>query len=187
MAENTKTTDTKNSATVFKPENITVELGGEKYAIVFDMNAFCELEKIYSSIDAVIKKVLGNSRKEHKVFYKNEEVNAADIAVDGKALLSILADLDSDADTKASTTDTLNILYCGLMHDLAEYNEHDEVVGYKKTKRQIASMINFKNLRDVNIKLALAFIQDLVPTASEAKNEMGAEAEAPQGLHYSAE
>lgn len=181
---NKQTDGSVNSATIFKPENITIELGGDTYSIVFDMNAFCELEKIYKTIDAVIKKVLGKSTQEHKVFYKDELVEASAITVDGKPLVSILA---TDDDSAATASDTLNILYCGLMHDLAIYNEHDEITGYKKSKREIASCITFKNIRDVNIKLAMAFIQDLVPTVAEAKNETGAEEAAPQGLHYSAE
>lgn len=188
MAENTNTiaAEGANSATIFKPEPVTVTLGGDTYSLVFDMNAFCELEKIYRTVDTVIKKVLGKSRKEHKVLFKGTAVSAEDVTVDNKPLTAILADLDADTDA-ATTTDTLNILYCGLMRDLAVYNEHDELIGYKKSKREIGSLITFRNIRDVNVKLAMAFIQDLVPTAAETKNETGAEAEAPQGLHYSAE
>lgn len=189
MAENTNITEVKgeNSATVFKPEPITITLGDETYSIVFDMNAFCELEKTYRTIDTVIKKVLGKSRKEHTVLYKGKAVDAAEITVDGKALFAVLADLDTDADTATTASDTLNILYCGIMRDLAIYNEHDEITGYRKTKKDIASLITFRNLREVNVKVAMAFIQDLVPTVAETKNETGAEAEAPQALHYSAE
>lgn len=187
MAENKlETTKPENSATVFKPEPVKITLGDETYSIIYDMNAFCELEKIYKTIDTVIKKVLGKSSKEHKVLYKGQEVDANDVSVDNKALMSILAELDTNSESNATASDTLNILYCGIMHDLAIYNEHDEITGYKKTKQQIASKITFKNIREVNIKVAMAFIQDLVPSAAESKNETGAEATG-QGLHYSAE
>ena len=186
MSEIIKTESTvDNSASIFKPQTVEVELGGEKYPIVYDMNAFIELEKIYGTIDAVIKKVLGKSRKEHEVKDGDTVINAKDITVDGKSLDVILAELDASSED-ATTTDTLNILYCGLMHDLAIYNEHDELVGYKVSKHRIASMINFKNIKDINVKIVIAFIQDLMPSAGETKNETGAEEKA-QGLHYSAE
>ena len=186
MSEITKTESAvENSASIFKPQTVEVELGGEKYPIVYDMNAFIELEKIYGTIDAVIKKVLGKSRKEHEVKDGDTVINAKDITVDGKSLDVILAELDASSED-ATTTDTLNILYCGLMRDLAIYNEHDELVGYKVSKHRIASMINFKNIKDINVKIVIAFIQDLMPSAGETKNETGAEEKA-QGLHYSAE
>ena len=48
MSEIIKTESTvDNSASIFKPERIEVELGGEKYPIIYDMNSFIELEKIY--------------------------------------------------------------------------------------------------------------------------------------------
>ena len=186
MNEINKTESTvENSASIFKPQTVEVELCGEKYSIVFDMNAFIELEKIYGTIDAVIKKVLGKSKKEHIVKDGDTIIDAKDITVDGKPLDSILSELDASS-KDATVTDTLNILYCGLMHDLAIFNEHDEITGYKVSKQKIASMINFKNLKDINVKLVVAFIQDLMPSEGETKNETGAEAEA-QGLHYSAE
>ena len=175
MEENIQKSEPVNSSTIFKPEAITLELGGETYSLIFDMNAFCELEKIYRTINAVIKKVLGGSAKEHKVFYKDELIEANTITVDGKPLVSVLNELDKEANETATATDTINILYCGLMHDLAIYNEHDELIGYKKTKHEIASHITLSNLKEVNIKLVAAFVQDLVPNIAELKNEMGAE------------
>lgn len=183
MEEN-KITQTENSATVFKPEPVQVTFGDNTYNIMFDMNAFVELEKIYSTVGSVIKKVLGNSKKEHIVTIDGKKVDPSTIMVDSAPLTQFLAKLDSEY-SETTTSDTLNILYCGLMHDLAIYNEHDEIVGYKVSKQRIASYINFKNLKEINFKLVLAFIRDLVPSENEAKNEMGAEA--PKGLHYSAE
>lgn len=183
MEEN-KITQTENSATVFKPEPVQVTFGDNTYNIMFDMNAFVELEKIYSTVGSVIKKVLGNSKKEHTVTIDGKKADPSTIMVDSAPLTQFLAKLDSE-DSETTTSDTLNILYCGLMHDLAIYNEHDEIVGYKVSKQRIASYINFKNLKEINFKLVLAFIRDLVPSENEAKNEMGVEA--PKGLHYSAE
>lgn len=186
MSEIIKTESTvDNSASIFKPEHIEVELGGEKYPIIYDMNSFIELEKIYGNIDTVIKKVLGNSKKEHVVKDGDAIIDAKDITVDDKPLDKLLSEIDA-ASSDSTITDTLNILYCGLMHDLAIYNEHDEIVGYKVSKQKIGSMINFKNIKDINVKLVIAFVQDLIPSKGESKNETGAKEKA-QGLHYSAE
>ena len=54
MSEIIKTESTvDNSASIFKPERIEVELGGEKYPIIYDMNSFIELEKIYGNIYSI--------------------------------------------------------------------------------------------------------------------------------------
>lgn len=182
--EEVKNIPTENSASVFKPQPVEITLGGETYSIAYDMNAFIELEKIYKNIDTVIKKVLGKSKKEHVIKIEDKEIKADTITVDDTPLSNILAKLDTE-DSDTTTTDTLNILYCGLMRDLAIYNEHDEITGYKVSKARIASFINFKNLKEINVKLVVAFIRDLVPTDEESKNETGAEAQ--KGLHYSAE
>lgn len=166
-----------NSSSIFKPEPITIKLGDETYELVYDLNALCELEKYYSSVNVVLKKVLGSSRKEHKVAYKNNAVDAKDITVDNQPLSVILAGIDRDNEetSKTTATDTLNMLYCGILRGIAEYNEHEEITGYKKSKAAIAKHVTFRNLGEVNLKIATAIIRDLVPTEAEAKNETGAE------------
>lgn len=167
----------ENSSSIFKAEPITITLGDETYEIVYDLNALCELERYYSSVNVVLKKILGTSRKEHKIFYKDDEVKPQEITVDGQPLSLVLANLDrnADEDAKTTATDTLNILYCGILRGIAEYNEHDEIVGYKKSKASIGKCITLRNMGEVNLKIATAIIRDIVPTEAEAKNETGAE------------
>lgn len=185
MSEINKVENTaENSASIFKPDTIEITLGSENFSLVFDMNAFVELEKIYGNMDAVIKMILGKSVKEHVVKDGDVVIDAKDITVDGRPLTDILASVDAQK-SSATTTDTLNILYCGLMHDLAIYNNHGEITGYKMSKQKVGSFINFKNIKDINIKLVMAFIQDLIPSSGESKNETGAEAPEKPALHYS--
>lgn len=172
----------ENSASLFKSEPIEVTINNENYSLVYDMNAFIELEKIYGTVDNVIKKVLGKAKKEHVIKVDGVVTGADKVTVDDTPLSTFIA---TNETSDATTTDTINILYCGMMRDLAIYDEHDEIVGYKVSKRKIAAGITFKNLREVNMKLAMAFIQDLMPTAGETKNEPGAEAAKAKGLHYS--
>ena len=166
----------ENSSSLFKHEPVTIELGGNTYEIVFDMNAFCELEKIYKSVGNVLKKVLGSGRKEHKVFYKDALIEAADVAVDGQSLALLLTQLDrqNDEESTATVTDTLNILYCGIMRDIAIYNEHDEITGYKISKAASGRCIDLKKIAECNLKIATVMMRDLLPTEAEAKNEAGA-------------
>ena len=49
-------------AAIFKPNDVVIQLA-EDYSVrlVYDLNAFCELEKLYDSVDAVIQMILGTA------------------------------------------------------------------------------------------------------------------------------
>lgn len=150
-------------ASIFKPEIIKVNLGDKEYSLVYDMNAMIELEKLYDSIDDVIRLIMGNPVAElgpMQVTYNEAIVKADDIAIDGKPLTAYLAEKNKQ---KASTAkDTLNLLWAGILHENAVW-ENDEVVGYTVKKNELASNISFRNIKDVNAKLVVAILQDLIP------------------------
>lgn len=67
---------------VKKTDNVTVELGGRKRRLQFDMNAFGELEIKYGSIEAAMKAMESGSMKDLKVVLWagliHEEISAFD-------------------------------------------------------------------------------------------------------------
>lgn len=166
----------ENSATIFKSSDIKVKLGDVEYRLVYDMNSFIELEKIYPTVDIVIQLVLGKSNDSAPpvVTYNGGDVLADEISVDGVPLSEVLK---KQRDIQATQKDTLNILFAGLLHDTAIYNSFDEITGYTVSKTKIASQITFKNLREINTQIVLALLQDLVPAEGETKN-----AEAPKTI-----
>lgn len=169
-----------NKALVFKADDVKITLGETEYRLVYDLNAFCELEKIYGSIDDVLKLILGAPEIAAEAEIKNDDETTSTIAVDkitvgGTPLTSILQKASSSP--KATMADTLNLLYAGLMHDAAIYNTHDEITGYKISKSRIGSHINIANVREVNARIVAAIIRDLVPAKSD---DTGKNVEAPE-------
>lgn len=166
------------SALLFRPEPITVKLGEETYRLVYDLNAFCELEKIYDSVDDLLQALLGGSGEKVTVTHKSEEVDAADIEVNGTPLPVLLGRMNKVRQLKHS--DTLNLLWAGCLHDNAVY-EHDEIVGYTVSKTKLGSLVTIKNLPEVNLKVVAAILRDLVP--DEAIKNADAPAEVPEKPH----
>lgn len=173
-----------NTAKFFKPDDIKVTLGEKEYHLVYDLNAFCELEKKYGSIDKILDLVLGKPSEisvtvkvptddKNATTYENFDTN--NIIVGTTSLTALLPRL---TDTKQSTlSDTLELLYAGVMHDTAIYNQHDEITGYSITKARIGSYITLSNVREINGLIAMALLRDLIPARvdNDSKN-----AEAPK-------
>lgn len=162
-------------AVAFKREPIFVELNGEKYELKFDLNAFCELEKIYDSVDDVLQMILGTSNAPdlQKVTYCGAPCLASDIEIAGIPLETYLEKLNNVKQAKHS--DTRNLLWAGCIHAFAEYDEFGEIVRYSLSKSKIAEGVTFQNLREINLKIITAILRDLLPPGEEVKN-----AEAPE-------
>lgn len=173
-------------AAIFKPDDITLQLSEElTVRLVFDLNAFCELEKLYDSVDAVIQMILG-TQEAVDINKLKTQVKCGDMFVDADTVTiagTPLVDYLSKVHVKqAKHEDTLNLLWAACLHDAAQYNEHDEIVGYNISKRRLGSYVTFKNLREVNAKIITALLRDLLPTKNaatpvEAPAEEAAEAE----------
>lgn len=156
------------SANIFKPDVSKITLGDIDYNIFFDMNSFIELEKIYGSVDAVLKLILGLSNNtEPVVKFNGGVIRAEEITVDNELLTDLLT---RQRTVTATYSDSLNFLYAGLMHDAAIYNADDEIVGYNIKKARLASNITFANIREINSKVVMAILKDLVLTPDETKN-----------------
>ena len=160
---------------LFKPNEVKVILGGEEYRLIYDLNAFCELEKIYDSIDEVLQMILGGADDPdtQKVTYNGAPINAEEIAIGEVALPVYIAKVNKRKVAKHS--DTLNLLWAGLLHDHTIFDKEDNVTGYTITKAKIGSMVTFRNLREVNSQIVMAILQDLLPP-KEAEEEKNAEA-----------
>ena len=165
-------------AAIFKPNDVVIQLA-EDYSVrlVYDLNAFCELEKLYDSVDAVIQMILGTAEsvdpqklltqvKCGDMFIEGDKVTIA-----GTPLVEYLSKVHAK---QAKNEDTLNLLWAGCLHDAAQYNEHDEIIGYNVSKAKLGSYVTFKNLREVNAKIITALLRDLLP----AKNVEEAPVEA---------
>jgi len=166
---------------LFKPDDVVIELDGEKYRLVYDLNAFCEIEKIYDSVDTVLQMLLGtaNIPELDKVTYNDAPVNADEIAIDGVPLTEYI--VKNSTVKKAKHADTLNLLWAGLLHDHAIYDEFDEIKGYSISKAKVGAAVTFKNLREINAQIVLALLRDLLPPADEnTKNATAPEQPAPK-------
>jgi len=164
----------KDKTNIFKPDATVIELGGVKYRLVYDLNAFCEIDKLYGNVDTVLRMLFSAAETEVNdiVTYNDCVVNASDIMVSGTPLPELLAKLNETP--KAASADTLNLLWIGVMHETALYNDFGEIVGYSIRKRELGSKVNLGNMKDVNSAIVSAIINDLVPqgtTGEEAKNE----------------
>lgn len=165
----------------FKPTPVTVMLSDKEYTLLYDLNAFCTMETMYSSVDDVIQMLMGAPSPDlNKVTYNEAPVNASEIMIDGLPLADYIQKYDNR--TKAKYKDTLNLLWLGVLHDHTEYDADGEVAKYTITKRQLGSMVTLTNLREVNQKIMTAILRDLLPALVAArKNEEGQETpEAPE-------
>lgn len=165
-----------NKALTFKADDVKITLGDTEYRLVYDLNAFCELEKTYGSIDNILKLILGGATADvdKTVAVDGKEVPVEQVTIGGKPLSEML---DAMLNTpKATHQDTLNLLYAGTMHDAAIYNEHDEITGYKTSKSKLGAQVTLRNVREVNAAVVAAILRDLVPAQN---NEAGKNTEAP--------
>ena len=170
----------ENKALVFKSDNIKVTLGDKEYRLVFDLNAFCELESIYGSVDTVLQMILGDGKTpDTTVKYDGVITDANKITIGDTPLSELLPKLTSAA-PRAKLKDSVNILYAALMHDCAKYDSNDEVCGYTITKARIGSYITPQELPEINAKLVMALMRDLVPAKAEAKGKNAETSEATE-------
>lgn len=161
----------------FKPQPVIIKLGEpgkeEEYELVFDLNAFCEMETMYESVDSVIQMLMGAPAPDlNKVTYNGAKVLAEDIMVDGKPLADYINQLANRS--KAKYKDTLNLLWLGVLHNHTVYDEDGEVKKYTITKTKLGSMVTLANIREVNAKIMTAILRDLLPAlvrSNQAKNE----------------
>lgn len=162
-----------NDAALFRPDDIVVELGGQKFRLYYDLNAFCELEKIYTSVDNILQMILGTNAAPdlEQVTYKGNKVDPLDVAIAGTPLTVYINKLNNVKEARHS--DTLTLLWAGCLHDHAIF-EHEEIVGYTITKSKLGSLVTLRNLGEVNAKIVAALLRDLIP-ADAVKN-----AEAPE-------
>ena len=169
----------ENKALIFKPDTLSVTIGDSSYAVVFDMNAFCELERIYGSVDKVLKLMLGTTTNaaDKTVRVKGELYDPTEITV-GAATLDTL--LDGMFKTQTATLgDTLNLLYVGLMHSLAVYNANDEICKYSLSKVRVGSILTPATAAEINGIIVKALFRDLIPAKNgdDEKNVGTPEAE----------
>jgi len=159
---------------IFKFEPVKITLGETEYTVTYDLNAFCELEKVYGSVDILLKMLLGTDSTidTSTVTYNDAPVNASEIKIGNKPLPEFIRLVDTERRVQKSE-DTLTILWAGLLHDSAIYNEHEEITGYSISKAKIGSYVTFRNLKEVNTVIVTAILRDLVPVAveNEPKNE----------------
>lgn len=155
------------NAAIFKPDDVVVNLSDDyQVRLVYDLNAFCELEKIYDSVDAVIQMVLGAQENvdPEKLL---TQVKVGEMPIDGKTVTiagTPLLDYIKKVHVKqAKHEDTLNLLWAGCLHDAAQYDQHDEICGYNVSKSKLGSYVTFRNLRDINAKIIVALLRDLIP------------------------
>ena len=168
------------NAAIFKPDDVTIKLADDyEVRLVYDLNAFCELEKLYDSVDTVIQMVLGTQENVDpeklltQVKTGNMFLDGNTITIAGTPLIDYLRKVHT---RQAKHADTLNLLWAGCLHDAAVYNEHDEITGYNVSKSKLGSYVTFKNLREINAKIIVALLRDLIPSKNA---EAPAEEEQP--------
>ena len=166
-----------NKALIFKADDVRVKLGDKEYRLVYDLNAFCELEKFYGSVDKILKMLFGGAAiADTTVRHNGVEIDAHTITVGDATLDTLLVSLTADNNKQATHTDTLKLLYAGLMHDAAIYNGNDEITGYSLTPARIGSLVTLKNIREINTQIVTAILRDLVPAKSDEDTSKNAEA-----------
>lgn len=159
-------------ASLFKPDDIKVKLNDEEYRLVYDLNALCELEKQYPSVDHVLQMLLGTPETGNlgKVTYQGDTLDPEEVFIGDNTLAEYI--MKNETADKAKHSDTLNLLHAGLLHDHTTFNEDGEVTGYTISKAKVGSMVTFKNLREVNAQIVMAILRDLLPPQDEeSKNE----------------
>lgn len=168
------------NAAIFKPDDVVIKLAEDyEVRLVYDLNAFCELEKIYDSVDSVIQMILGTqenvdpSKLLTQVKVGDMFIDGKDVTIAGTPLIEYLSKVHAK---QAKHGDTLNLLWAGCLHDAAQYDQHDEIVGYNISKSKLGSYVTFKNLREINAKIIVALLRDLIPSKNA---EAPAEGEQP--------
>lgn len=172
------------NAAIFKPDDVVVKLADDyEVRLIYDLNAFCELEKIYDSVDAVIQMVLGTQENVDpkkllaQVKVGDMFIDGATVTIAGTPLIDYLTKVHAK---QAKNEDTLNLLWAGCLHDAAKYDEHDEIVGYDISKSKLGSYVTFKNLREINSKIIVALLRDLIPPKNVEAPAAGEQPEAPK-------
>ena len=158
----------ENSSAVFKPKPVELELNGEKYTLVYDLNAFCEM-------DTVINMLMGTPAPDiSKVTYCDAPCQSSDIKIDGKPLTEYIQRLSDTP--KAKYRDTLNLLWLGVLHDHTKFTEDGEVAGYTVSKAKLGQGVTLTNLREVNQKIITTVLRDLLPALVNASKDAGGDA-----------
>lgn len=170
------------NAAIFKPDDVTIQLADDyTVRLVYDLNAFCELEKIYDSVDSIIQMVLGTQEDADPAKLMTQ-VKVGNMIIDGNTVTiadTPLIDYVSKVHVRqAKHADTLNLLWAGCLHDAAQYNAHDEIVGYNVSKSKLGSYVTFRNLKEINSKIIVALLRDLIP-AKNAEPPVEGPAETP--------
>lgn len=150
---------------LFKPTDVIVEVAGKKEVIVFDMNAVLEMEKMYGSVDAVLKMLFSQASATYMV-----KVDGADVAIDSVTVndTPLLQHLQSaDAVAKSTIKDTINLLWIGLLHNHTKRDEDGEIISCDISKSTLREQLPFKKLAEVNTKIVTALIRDLIAPDSE--------------------
>lgn len=158
-------------ALVLKPDLIKVVLEGEEYAIKYDLNAFCEMEKLYDSVDDVLQMLLGTgvAPDMSAVEYNGCRCLADDVTIAGVPLSTYITKINGPKTAKHK--DTLNLLWLGCLHDHVVYDDDGNVDHYTITKAQLGSKVTFLNLKEVNAKLVTSILRDLLPAVAAAEAE----------------
>ena len=166
----------KSSAGLFKNKPVTVNLDGVEYNLVYDLNAYCEMETIYPSVDYVIQMLLGTPATDTtKVTYMDGPIKAEDVKIDGQPLTAFLATRSETP--KAKYKDTLNLLWLGLLHDHTEFDEDGEVVRYNISKGMLGKSVTLQNMREVNQAIMTALLRDLLPALVGSRQDESKNAE----------
>lgn len=157
-------------AALFKSDEITFVLDGEEFRLVYDLNAFCELEKIYPSMDDVLQLLFGTGAipELDTVTYNGAQIRPEEVMIGRVPLTEYI--LKVSPSKQAKSADTRNLLWAGCLHDSAVYDDFGEISRYTVSKTKLASAITFKNLREINAKIITAIIRDITPKAEDEKN-----------------
>lgn len=167
----------ENTAKVFKPEPVRLTLNDTAYTLVYDLNSFCEMEKMYDSVDEVIQMLLGRgAATSATVTYCGAPALPDDILVDGKPLTEYIA--EATKTRKVKHADTLKLLWLGILHDHGSFDEDGNLIGCDVSKAELGHAITFSNLREVNAKIITAILRDLIPAVvpPDEKNVQAPEA-----------
>ena len=171
-----KKDESPSSANVFKPDPVKIVLGGTEYSLIYDLNAFCMMEKMYESVDAVIRMILGSPTVDvTQVTYNDAPVLADEIKVDGTPLSEFIARAVG-AQSKATNADTRKLLWLGVLHDHATFDDDGNIASCDVTCGELGKHITFSNLGEVNAKIIAALVRDLVPVNAGEKNQKAPEA-----------
>lgn len=152
----------------FKPQPISVELDGKTYNLCFNLNAFCEMEKLYDSVDEVLQMLLGGGDDIPdltRVTYCEAPCLATDISIAGVPL-AVYIEKYSKKIREAKHEDTRNLLWLGCLHEYTEFDSEGNIVRYTLGKGELAKHITLRNMREINTKIVTALLQDLIPATN---------------------